>query len=91
MRSAVCLGFLEATEWGMDQVLPQGLRWIDRGGDDGGLMSDEQWIDRRLKYVWIKGAAMNGHVHILGYLRIRFGEEFWVPAKFSEDRCFTAI
>ena len=42
IRSAVCLGFLEATEWGMDQVLPQGLRWIDRGGDDGGLMSDGQ-------------------------------------------------
>ena len=86
--SAVRLGFLEAAQWGMDQVLPQGLRWIDRG-DDGGLMSDGQWIDRRLKYNWIKGAARNGHVHILEYLRIRFGEEFWVPAKFSEDRCFT--
>ena len=88
ISSAVRLGFLEATQWGMDQVLPQGLRWIDRG-DDGGLMSDGQWIDRRLKYNWIKGAARNGHVHILEYLRIRFGEEFWVPAKFSEDRCFT--
>ncbi len=39
--SAVRLGFLEATQWGMDQVLPQGLRWIDRG-DDGGLISDGQ-------------------------------------------------
>jgi hypothetical protein len=37
----------------MDQVLPQGLRWIDRG-DDGGLMSDGQWIDRRLRYNWIE-------------------------------------
>ena len=31
ISSAVCLGSLEATQWGMDQVLPQGLRWIDRG------------------------------------------------------------
>ena len=48
----------------MDQVLPQWLPWIDRG-DDGGLMSAGQWIDRRLTYNWIKGAAMNGYVHIL--------------------------
>ena len=63
----MCLGFLEATQWGMDQVLPHGLRWIDRG-DDGGLMSDGQWIDRRLKYNnWIRGVARNGHVRILEY------------------------
>jgi hypothetical protein len=82
IQGAIRTGRLDSLEWSLGQVAEKGLVY-DK------YRTDEQWIDRRLKYCWICLAAEHGHVHILEYLRVWFGDEFWVPAKFGRnDRSF---
>ena len=75
IQGAIRTGRVEALEWSLGQVDKKGLSLdINR--------TDEQWIDRRLKNCWISWAAEHGHVNILEYLRVWFGDEFWVAPLF---------
>jgi hypothetical protein len=73
IQGAIRTGRLDALEWSLGQVSEKGLV-LDK------FRTDEQWIDRRLKNCWTCWAAEHGHVHILEFLRVWFGDEFWVPA-----------
>ncbi len=74
IHSAIRTGRVEALEWSLRQVDKKGLA-LDMN------RTDEQFIDRRLKFCWIKWAAEHGHVNILEYLRVWFCDEFWVAPK----------
>ena len=73
---AISTGRAEALQWSIAQLSPSVLS-LDMN------RTDEQWIDRRLKNIWIRLAAKMGHINILEFLRVRFGDEFWMPASFS--------
>ena len=77
IQGAIRTGRLDALEWSLGQFAEKGLV-LDK------YRTDEQWIDRRLKYCWTCWAAEHGHVHILEFLRVWFGDEFWIPALFRK-------